>query len=141
MRIIKLKTTYKVESQSHPGTWYFVNPEKKTCTCPEYLFRMHKIGGICKHINAVEEKGHKVEPTVLTKQIKDAKKKAIKKTAKKQKEKENKDEIYQAIVEYVRVRGEVDAIELISHFGEEPVNDCIRLGELIEENGVVRVLD
>ncbi|MFH1072182.1 MAG: SWIM zinc finger family protein [Nanoarchaeota archaeon] len=141
MRIIKLKTKYKVESESRPGTWYFVDPVKKTCSCPEYLFRMRKIDGICKHINAVEEQGKKKEPTVMTKKIKEDKKKAIKKTAKKQVEKESKDEIYQAIIEYVRVRGSVDTIDLIAHFDEESVADLLRLGELTEENGVISVLE
>jgi hypothetical protein len=60
---------------------------------------------------------------------------------KKEKHKAEQDALYEAITSYVRVRGSVDSIDLIEKFGEEPVNDLIRLGELTEENGIIRILE
>lgn len=144
--MIKLKTTYKIESESHPGTWYFVNVEKKTCSCPEWRFRMAKIGGICKHINYVEErlakKGKMVkEPTVLYKEEKEKRKKVAIKNGKAEIEKEETDKKYAEAVSYVKVRGTVDAVDLIERYGEDVFDAMIRLGYLLEENGKVRLLE
>lgn len=145
MRMIKLKTTYKVESQSHPGTWYYVNLENKTCSCPEWRFRMAKIGGICKHINFVEErvaKGKMVkEPTVLYKAEKEKRKKAVIRKGKAEVIKEETDKTYAEAVSYVKVRGTVDAVDLIEKYGEDVFDAMIRLGYLLEENGKIRLLE
>jgi hypothetical protein len=34
---------------SKPNTWYEVNTDEKTCTCPGFTFR-----GTCKHVNEIE---------------------------------------------------------------------------------------
>lgn len=141
MRIVKLKTTYKVESASHPGTWYIVNLASRTCTCPEFVFRMKRIGGICKHISAVEERSAGIAPTVVTKEMRHAREKELRKDAKSRSEAEEKKKAYDSITSYIRVRGTMDTIDLINVFGEDAVNDLIRLGELIEKAGKVRVLD
>ena len=141
MRIIKLKTKYKVESQSQKGQYYFVDLEKKTCSCPEYIYRMHKIGGICKHINAVEEKHSGSKPTVITKEIMKKRQKEIVEKGKHEKELAEKEDRYQEIIGYVRTKGDVEFLELAERFDEDLVQDLLRLGELMEEDGVVRVLE
>jgi len=32
------------------GTVYTVDTIKLSCTCPDYLYRQSKVGGLCKHI-------------------------------------------------------------------------------------------
>ncbi|MFH1072041.1 MAG: SWIM zinc finger family protein [Nanoarchaeota archaeon] len=139
MRIIPLKDKFKVESEHRPGVFYFVDLEEKTCSCPEYVFRMQRIKGICKHINAVEEfVSHKGkpgrEPTVIDTKAQARREKERKALDKKQK-------AYDDIVLFVRKQGEVDAIVLLKRFKEEYVNDLVRLGGLVEENGKIRVLE
>ena len=151
MHIIKLKPTsgeslYKVESQSKKGTFYFVNTSKMTCSCPEWRFRMAKIEGICKHINAVQEKetkhGTKIkEPSVLYKTDVKKRKQDLKKKRQATAKKDKLESKYQTIIDYVRVRGSVDSITLIEKFGEDIVDDMLRLGELLEENGQIKILE
>ena len=38
------------------GTVYTVDTIKLSCTCPDYLYRQSKVGGLCKHIKIVLEK-------------------------------------------------------------------------------------
>src|SRR3989338_4643897 len=45
---------YEVESHTK-GTFYTVDIDAKTCTCPYYQFRMKRFGGECKHIVAVRD--------------------------------------------------------------------------------------
>lgn len=45
------------------------------------------------------------------------------------------------IVDYVREKGTVDAVELIERFGEAKVNTLIERGELVEAAGKIRVLE
>jgi predicted nucleic acid-binding Zn finger protein len=40
-----------VES-SMPGRFYKIDPEKKTCTCPDFIYRCKSTGMFCKHIIA-----------------------------------------------------------------------------------------
>lgn len=35
---------------------YIIDTIKMTCTCPHYLYRLSKFGGICKHIKEELEK-------------------------------------------------------------------------------------
>ncbi|MBU1975941.1 MAG: SWIM zinc finger family protein [Nanoarchaeota archaeon] len=142
MNVRKLKTKYKVESQSKKGTFYYVDLSAKTCSCPEYNFRMRKIGGICKHINAVEEYVSGEEhPTVLTKDEKKKRQKHVKELGKHAKEIDEKEKKYSEIISYVKEQREVDSISLIEKFGQEYVDDMIRLGELLEKDGKIRLLE
>ena len=45
------------------------------------------------------------------------------------------------ILDFVRKKGSADAMELIKKFGEKGVDDLIKRGDLIEERGVVKVLE
>lgn len=42
---------------------------------------------------------------------------------------------------FVSGPGEVDSVQLIERFGEDKINEMLRLGELIERKGKVRVLE
>ena len=102
---------------------------------------MRKIGGICKHINAVEEyivHGRKKEPTVID--VK-KRKKELKRKGRQITEIEEKEKAYNEILEFVKKNKEVESLVLLKKFGEEHVDDLIRLGELIEENGRIRILE
>jgi hypothetical protein len=141
MRIIRVQDGYKVESQSRPGVFYFIDLEKKTCTCPEFQYRMKPIGGICKHINFVDESVQKKQPTVITKDVKKELQRQKKEKSIIENKREEKKERYKEIISFVATRGEVPSYTLFEQFGEEPVQDLIRLGELIESKGMIRVLD
>jgi predicted nucleic acid-binding Zn finger protein len=86
--------------------------KKPFCTCPAYKFRELKRHGVCKHITAVKE--------YLAG--------------------ENKD-LFEEVLEYVKEHSEVDSIELIDKFGEEAVNELISRGDLIEQKGLIRLLN
>lgn len=121
MKITKLKDgKFKVESHEK-GRFYTVNIEQPFCSCPNFIFRMVKTHGECKHIITVKEKygsstSESPEKPVLDK--KDAK-----------------------IIEYVAKKAAVDSIELIEKFGEEKINELIEKGELIEDKGRIKILD
>jgi predicted nucleic acid-binding Zn finger protein len=55
MQIKKFGDHYKVKSESS-NRWYEVFPDRPFCTCPNFVFRSVKGGGVCKHIVAVQEK-------------------------------------------------------------------------------------
>jgi len=113
MKILKQKNgTYKVESASRKGKFYVVDLKEQTCTCPHFLLRMKRIHGLCKHLQAVKDKGEKRD-------IKS----------------------YGKIIGYVQKKGKVDSLELIKKFGEDAVDDLLSRGELIEEEGRVRILE
>ncbi len=112
MEILKQKDgTYKVESSSRKGKFYIVDLDKQTCTCPHFLLRMKRIHGVCKHIQAVEDKAQK----------RDVKS-------------------YGNIIGYVQKKRIVGSLELIKKFGEQAVDDLLSRGELIEEKGKIRIL-
>lgn len=112
MRILKQKDgTFKVESSSEKGKFYVVDLEKQTCTCPHFRLRMQRIHGLCKHIQVVKDKFEK----------RDVKS-------------------YGKIIGYVQKNKEVDSLELIKKFGEEAIDDLLSRGELIEEEGKIRIL-
>ena len=54
MQIKKYQDHYKVKSESS-NKWYEVFPDRPFCTCPNFLFRSVRKGGICKHLVAVQE--------------------------------------------------------------------------------------
>jgi predicted nucleic acid-binding Zn finger protein len=143
MKIIKSTNGFKVESSSHPGTWYLVHLDPCSCTCPEYQFRMKRIQGICKHISAVEDFVHKTSKvkTTLTKDEVRITARQRKSAAKERQSETVRQEKFAKIIAYVRLRGEVQIIDLIAFFGEESVQDLIRLGELLEKSGKVSVLE
>ena len=119
MNIKKTKDGYKVESDSTKGKFYTVDPDKPWCDCADYRFREMKRKGICKHIKAVREY---IEQT----QQKDLKK---------------VQEAADDIVAFLdKEGGEVDSMELIEEFGEEKVDSLIKLGEIIEQHGKIRLL-
>lgn len=112
MKILKQKNgTYKVESHVK-GKYYIVDPQKGTCTCPHYRFRMARIGGLCKHLQAVKDKAQKRD--VKT---------------------------YNKIIDFVKKNKEIDSLTLIKKFSEEAIDDLLSTGELIEEEGKIRVLE
>lgn len=112
MKIIKeAENKYSVESTHNPGKFYSVDPKKPFCTCPQFRFRGLKMHSCCKHIDAVRQSLGK--------------------------KRESKDE---KIVQYVQEKGAVNAVELIELFGEETVDELIRLGYLYEKNGTIHVL-
>jgi len=47
------------------GTIYDIDLEKLTCTCPHYLYRLAKSGGMCKHIQEELLKFEKLIPKAL----------------------------------------------------------------------------
>ena len=103
---------YKVRSEHNPNKFYLVDIDKRTCTCPNFRFRMSRMKGVCKHIIAVEENLRQKSGS-----------------------------IYSKIIEFVRKNGEVDSLMLIKKFGEEAVEELIKIGELIEEKGTVKILE
>ena len=46
---------YYVESTSKKGKFYRVDPKKRTCSCPGFLFHYRKLGNLCKHIHQAIE--------------------------------------------------------------------------------------
>jgi predicted nucleic acid-binding Zn finger protein len=54
MKINKSADHYKVKSESS-NRWYDVFPERPFCSCPNFVFRSMRTGGICKHVAAVQE--------------------------------------------------------------------------------------
>lgn len=113
MKVLKQRDgTYKIESSSRKGKFYIVDLGKGTCTCPHFALRLRRVRGMCKHMEAVEGKA------------------------------ERRDfKSYGKIIDYVRKKGRVESLELIKRFGEEAVDDLIRRGELVEKEGVIRVLE
>lgn len=110
MGIQKDNDRYLVEG-SKPGTFYSVNLYNNTCTCPHFKHRVKRTGGDCKHLTTVKEQ--------------------VSKSTSKE---------YDEIVAIVKENVFVDSIELIVKFGEDRINELIKNGELIEENGKVRLL-
>jgi len=113
MKLLKQKNnTFKVESSSRKGKFYIVDISKGTCTCPHYRIRMARIGGKCKHILAVLGKAQKKTKKSDTK-----------------------------LLDFVKKQGEVDSFALIKKFSEEEVDDLVSRGEIIEEHGMIKVLE
>jgi len=108
--IEKTGETYEVES-SKKSKFYTVDLKKKTCTCPQFIYRMRRQGGECKHIIAVKE--------FVTKSSSDD---------------------FDEIIDFVKENVFVESVELIDKFGEDKVNELISHGELIEEHGKIRLL-
>jgi|TARA_Y100000310_G_C20483308_1_gene715725 predicted nucleic acid-binding Zn finger protein len=96
---------------SKKGKFYIVDLNKRTCTCPHFIVRLARVHGMCKHMQAVKDKIEKRD-----------------------------DKTYESIIDYVKDK-EIDSLELINKFGEDVVDDMLSRGELIEKNGMVRVLD
>lgn len=55
---------FQVKSDSS-NRWYDVYPERPFCSCPNFLFRSVKGGGVCKHIVAVREHESQADGQVL----------------------------------------------------------------------------
>lgn len=143
MKIKKKNNLYQVESESHKGKFYTVDPVRKTCSCPGYIFYARKKGDICKHIRAVLEhigrgKEEKEEKKKQTKTIIINKKEAVRTNQKHTAAKGYNEE---DIIQYVKEKGEVDSIELLEKFGEERINMLINEGFLIEEHGRIKVVE
>lgn len=120
---------YLAESSSKPGNFYIVDINRGSCSCPQWMFRLIKTGGKCKHILAVEKK-YKLK----VKERKPAAEKTEKEPTKVAQTKKNK------IIEYVKEKQQVDSIELIEKFSEKEVNALLEQGELIEEKGIIKLL-
>lgn len=110
MNIVKKGRIYEVESSSSKGKFYKVDPIKKTCTCPAYLFRYSKVGLLCKHIEAVKDLAGATR--------------------------EEASELLASIKE----KGEVDAVQALDRYGEEEVDRLIRSGDIIEKKGKLTLL-
>lgn len=113
MKITQKGGIFKVKG-SAPGAYYDVDLRKGTCTCPHYRIRLARIGAMCKHLIAVQEKH------------------ASKLVTKKDKEQ---------ILGKVRKETSYDIIWLMEEFSEEAVNALLDSGELIEDKGQVRIMD
>src|SRR3989344_3770985 len=92
-------STFKVKSKEE-DSFYIVDFVKGTCTCPNYRFRMAKIHGLCKHLEAVKD--------MLEKRDEDN---------------------YVAIISFVKEQKEVDSLVLIKKFSEQAVDDLLSRGE------------
>ena len=116
MLIMKIKKSkepgeiYSVES-STKGKYWKVDLSKKTCNCPNFLFRKRASGELCKHILAVQQ--------TLNNDSKDD---------------------FEKAVDYVKEKGAVDSVELIEKFSEGLVNDLIERGQLAEYKGKIKVI-
>jgi len=98
------------EVRSDSGKTYEVDLALNTCTCPHFVHRVRKAGGDCKHIAAAKE--------------------CCAGSA----------EDFDDIITYVKDNVFVDSIELIEKYGEDKVEKLISMGELIEEEGKIRLL-
>ncbi|MBW2990039.1 SWIM zinc finger family protein [Candidatus Woesearchaeota archaeon] len=111
MRALKQKDgTFKVESRT-PGRYYIVDPEKRSCTCPHYRFRLARSGGLCKHLRFLQDKLDKKEAKSCS-----------------------------GMIDYIKKKGDVDSLELIKKFGESALDSLLEKGELIEDKGKVKLL-
>lgn len=111
MNIVSRGTFYEVESASKNGKFYKVDPVRKTCSCPAFLYRYSKVGLPCKHIDAVlDQAGEQTENSS------------------------------HEIIDYVKEKGEIETIEGLDKFGEDAVNAAIGNGDLIETKGKLRIL-
>lgn len=118
--IKKIKSDqYKVESSSKKGKFYTVDIMKPFCNCPQFMFRLVKTGGKCKHIINVEEHFRKKTKT----------------------KKDGKSFDKEIIINFIRKNKDVDSIILINKFGEEAVDSLIRNAEVIEFKGKIKVLE
>ncbi|MBN1386677.1 hypothetical protein JW968_06950 [Candidatus Woesearchaeota archaeon] len=111
MRLIKTKDGYRIPSSSQKNQFYEVDPKKKSCTCAQYLFRARKVGGTCKHIDAVLEHLGSMK-------------------------KNEKEEL----LEVVKKLGPIDFVKLAESYSEDLINQLIDSGDLIEEKGRIRLL-
>jgi len=125
----KKQGQYLVESSHSPGKFYTVDINRGSCSCPQWLFRMHHKGEKCKHILAVEQKYHV--------KVKEGMKAANPKQEKKAKIKESK---AKELLEFVRKSKEADSMTLINKFGDDTVDELIASGEIVEEHGRIRLL-
>ena len=103
--------TFQVES-SKKGKYYAVDLSKGSCTCPFFRFSLQRVHGECKHILAVKDMV----------QGRDR-------------------ESYEEIILFVKGHQPVESISLIKEFGEDAVDDLLSRGELIEEGGMVKILE
>lgn len=119
MNIKKTKTGYSVESSSRKGQWYDVDPEKPWCDCPAYKFKYLKSKQACKHIKAVRDYIEKKQQKTL----------------------DAEHEKTEDVLEFIENNGgETDSLALIEKFGEEKINRLIKLGEIIETKGKIKIL-
>lgn len=109
MEIRRQDDKYLVES-SKPGRFYEVDPKNGTCTCPHFMFRMKKSGGVCKHIEQIRQHLQ-----------------------------ENCGSVRQEALAYIEQAGSADAVELIEKYGEDIIEELKAQGEIIESRGVIRI--
>jgi len=126
MGIKKDGDLYKVES-SKKGKYYTVDVLEPSCTCPHFQFRLRNTNEKCKHIKEVEEYIKNKKPL--------KKKKKNIKAFSKPKKKEG-----QSIVGWIKDNQPVDAIEAIEMYGQDVIDDMVAKGEIIEKNGLLRVM-
>ena len=136
---------YEVESHTK-GTFYTVDIDAKTCTCPHYQFRLKRFGGECKHVVAVRDF------IAATSEVKEYKSKykgrkteRIGKSSKSDKKETKKTDsgsnnLTTEILKEVGGEQGKDAIELIDKYGEFLINDLITKGYLIESKGKIRLM-
>ncbi|MBI2575967.1 SWIM zinc finger family protein [Candidatus Woesearchaeota archaeon] len=103
--------TFQVES-SKKGKFYTVDLSKGSCTCPFFRFSLQRVHGECKHILAVKDMA----------QGRDQKS-------------------YEGIISFVKKHQPVESISLIKEFGEDAVDDLLSRGELIEKDGMIKILE
>src|SRR3989338_9511496 len=83
------------------GKIYTVNLEEMTCSCPDYTYRMSKVFGLCKHLQAAKDFA------------------------------EGRDEeTYSQIIHYVNDSKEVEKGIIVKKFNPEAVDDLLSRGVL-----------
>lgn len=153
MNIKKSNGTYQVESESRKGVFYTVDANKKTCSCPGFLFYARRKGDVCKHVKAVLEYIKTIENIDKCESAKESVKKNKRnnheQNSKKGKEINNqkketnieKKATEEDVLNYIRQKGEADAVELIETYGEETVNKMIQQGTVIEIKGKIKIVE
>lgn len=156
MNIKKSNGTYQVESESREGVFYTVDANKKTCSCPGFLFYARRKGDVCKHVKAVLEYIDKNTECINKNVDKISKYKnnsescnhtrnktnnSKKKISSDGKKAVTKDDVLRYIMENDAQKKGVDSVELLDKFSEELINKMIHEGILLEEKGKIKLIE
>ena len=113
---IKFLSQDKFQVSSSTGGYYDIDISRQTCSCPHYMYRLSKSGGICKHIQLVLNN--------LSQFIEDT----------------NTDIKDEEVIKYVEENKVVDYEDLIQRYPESVITKLVREFELFVDRGRVRKL-